>query len=128
MKKKMRSFSFFSLHFGNSLLLFHVKMRMLLYWLEYIPFLPFFSTDNLGTSQCSPLSGDTEPLDTRSKRQIPSHTDSGRPRKRLRRAHSNDSQSMSDPDDPEPEPEAETMPEALLEEDYQGPYLNVSTR
>lgn len=58
---------------------------------------------------------------------MPSHTDSGRPRKRLRRAHSNDSQSMSDPDDPEPEPEAETMPEALLEEDYQGPYLNVST-
>ncbi|XP_042875608.1 zinc finger MYM-type protein 3-like isoform X3 [Penaeus japonicus] len=91
---------------------------------EDLPVYPLRLLDNLGTSQCSPLSGDTEPLDTRSKRQIPSHTDSGRPRKRLRRAHSNDSQSMSDPDDPEPEPEAETMPEALLEEDYQGPYLN----
>lgn len=91
---------------------------------EDLPVYPLRILDNLGSSQCSPLSGDTEPLDNRGKRQMPSHTDSGRPRKRLRRAHSNDSQSMSDPDDPEPEPEAETMPEALLEEDYQGPYLN----
>lgn len=92
---------------------------------EDLPVYPLRILDNLGSSQCSPLSGDTEPLDNRGKRQMPSHTDSGRPRKRLRRAHSNDSQSMSDPDDPEPEPEAETMPEALLEEDYQGPYLNI---
>ncbi|XP_042231177.1 zinc finger MYM-type protein 4-like isoform X4 [Homarus americanus] len=81
------------------------------------------------SSNCSSLPNDIDSQneDIRGKRQA-SIDDRRRPRKRLRRTDSSDSQSMSDPDDPDPEPEpereAEPEPEPLLEEEYQGPYLN----